>query len=296
MGAPTVYRWDDPGAPVLSGTAGALTEVLDRCLVLGYGSKVPAGWEIVFSATHKRVYRPPAGRRFFYRVDDTAGRSSTAPRVATVQGYESISDIDTGAGPFPNSAAPWLKSITADSVSRSWLIVADAQGLYFSPRPDSSSNICMYAGDGVPLDPADAWFSLVTGGDGDANSTAVTSGRFYIAHAQYPTTIAGIARRYDGTPGAVSMGGYLWRLTTSAAPGSAGFVYPYRGQLLYEAAIVRDPDGPRGWLPGAYAPQHDRPFADLHTYVDGSKILIARRIYANANGQLLIDTGPGFRP
>lgn len=297
MPAPVVYRWDDPGAPVLSGTAGALVDVLDKCLVQGYGSKAPAGWEIVFTGTHKRVYRPAVGLRFFYLVDDSAARSSTAPRVATVQGFESISNIDTGTGPFPSTAAPWLKSVSADSTARPWVIIADAQGVYYSPRYDGLTSVCTYAGDGVPLANADAWFSMVTGAETDSGAVAPSSGRFYIGHGDtYPYSIAGITRKFDGTPGPAAMGGYRWRISTSPVPGNAGLPYPFRGKLLYEACAIRDPDGLRGWMPGLYSPDHTRPLPDLSTYVDGTRTLLALTLYSNGSGQLLIDTGAGFRP
>lgn len=42
---PTVYRWDDPGAPqVVNGNYSELVNIIDKCLVTGYGSKQPLGW------------------------------------------------------------------------------------------------------------------------------------------------------------------------------------------------------------------------------------------------------------
>lgn len=42
---PTVYRWDDPGAPqVVNGNYSELINIIDKCLVTGYGSKQPLGW------------------------------------------------------------------------------------------------------------------------------------------------------------------------------------------------------------------------------------------------------------
>ena len=50
MGAPTVYRYDDPGVPVLTGDNDAAYEVLRACLVDGYGSKPAAGWSEVYDS------------------------------------------------------------------------------------------------------------------------------------------------------------------------------------------------------------------------------------------------------
>lgn len=47
MGAPTVYYYDDPGAPVLTNIQDAFYQILMACLVNGYGSKPAAGWSVV---------------------------------------------------------------------------------------------------------------------------------------------------------------------------------------------------------------------------------------------------------
>ena len=51
MGAPTIYRSDDPGAPVTTGDVkNGLYNVLRACLVDGYGAKPAAGWSVVYDA------------------------------------------------------------------------------------------------------------------------------------------------------------------------------------------------------------------------------------------------------
>lgn len=51
MAAPTIYRSTDSGAPVLTGTAGSLTALLEQCLVTGYGG-VRATGSIVSSGVN----------------------------------------------------------------------------------------------------------------------------------------------------------------------------------------------------------------------------------------------------
>ena len=66
MRAPTVYRWDDPGAPDLSALHPSNNErdlmyfhtVLKACLVTGYGAKAAAGWTMPHEET------TPTGNRF----------------------------------------------------------------------------------------------------------------------------------------------------------------------------------------------------------------------------------------
>lgn len=47
---PTIYRWDDAGAPAPTDKRDALYQVLKACLVDGYGSQPPAGWSVVYDA------------------------------------------------------------------------------------------------------------------------------------------------------------------------------------------------------------------------------------------------------
>ena len=42
MTAPTIYRSTDASAPVLTGEVGKLVDLLDACLVNGYGAKSAA--------------------------------------------------------------------------------------------------------------------------------------------------------------------------------------------------------------------------------------------------------------
>lgn len=48
MGAPTLYRYDDPGAPVFRAGRNGLRDILLGCLVNGYGDTNPAGWSVVY--------------------------------------------------------------------------------------------------------------------------------------------------------------------------------------------------------------------------------------------------------
>lgn len=117
---PTVYKSTDPGAPLLSGQAGALAMLLDALLVDGYGSganrKPGMGWSRAFSGSNVRVFRnaPITGTGFYLRVDDTAQRS------ALLRGFATMSDIDVGTDPTPTIAlksngSRWDKSSVASA-------------------------------------------------------------------------------------------------------------------------------------------------------------------------------------
>lgn len=130
----TLYQSTDPGAPVLSGQAGALLDVLDACLVNGYGTKPAAGWGIAFSADNKRVYRPgpSAKARKYLRINDT-GSLTGGTREVSVKGFHAMTDVDTGTTPFPDPSQVSLsenalfvrKSSSTGSTARLWRIFAD---------------------------------------------------------------------------------------------------------------------------------------------------------------------------
>lgn len=99
----------DSGAPVLSGSVGAMIRLLDWVLV----SK--GGWDKAFTGTNLAAYRSQSGNRFYLRVDDTQATYSR------MRGYRAMTAISSGTNPFPNTTqAPsatwgWVKSVVADS-------------------------------------------------------------------------------------------------------------------------------------------------------------------------------------
>lgn len=127
MAVGAIYLTDaSVGAPVLSGTNGALCAVLDWALV-------QKGWAIEYTATNNRIYRPGAGNRnrLFVAHDSTVSGDA---RLATVRGCENASAASSASltNPFPtvaqqaNNASTILLSITASAVARPYrLIVTD---------------------------------------------------------------------------------------------------------------------------------------------------------------------------
>ncbi|XVJ69896.1 MAG: hypothetical protein HEQ39_09740 [Rhizobacter sp.] len=95
----------------------------------------PAGWGKPFSGTNLSVYRSAdvTGNRHFLRVNDNF---TTDPRSARLVGYETMSDVDTGTGPFPTptqaSGGGWLtKSSMANATARPWMFFGDEKLFYF---------------------------------------------------------------------------------------------------------------------------------------------------------------------
>lgn len=132
---PTVYRSTDPGAPVLSGTAGSFAALMDAVLVDGYGTgpdaKPGLGWVRAFSEGHKRAYQnslADGGTGMFWRIDDGYAR------YVECSGYHVMSSIDNGVDPFGNTSNAWGKSVTADSTAREWVVVGNGRSAYIFVR------------------------------------------------------------------------------------------------------------------------------------------------------------------
>lgn len=131
MSTVRLYRWDDAGAPVLSGTVGSLTNLLRACLVgssgIAYGGKPAAGWTEVFagSATNTAVYRNNDLEGFSgccVRVADNAGGTGGG-REALLSVYAYMSSIDEGGG--ATRVYYIRKSSTLNAAARKWALYAD---------------------------------------------------------------------------------------------------------------------------------------------------------------------------
>lgn len=203
MGNVKLFRNTDYGAPALYGAVGSMLQVLDACLVNGYGQRTlsslthsggivtavcpvlhgfghmsrqtieganevgyngefritvvdgytftyeasgitvdtatgtitsrtaSAGWTKEYTGTNVAAYRQggATNKRYIQFSDNV----TTSSRVV---GYETMTGIDTGTGPFPTSIQAsgglyWNKSSSADSINaRNWIIVADDRTFY----------------------------------------------------------------------------------------------------------------------------------------------------------------------
>lgn len=88
----------------------------------------PAGWLQPFVGTNLAVYKGAdlASTGMSIRIDDTGTTS------ARVVGYEQMTDVNTGTGPFPTAAQMsgggyWGKSAAASSAASPWTLVADGR-------------------------------------------------------------------------------------------------------------------------------------------------------------------------
>ena len=236
-----IFHSNMAGAPVLSGTAGAMIAILDACLKDGFGlvtmdsltvsggvatlsrsggmtfeadavvqlagitgtysslngdrrlisvgastatfdatglpngtaagtitAKVsPLGWSKPFSGTNLAAYKAtgPTALGMYLRVDDSG------TTVARVAGYESMSDINTGTGPFPTAAQVsgggyWEKAGAAGSTARNWIVVGDERAFYWWSVPNAAAAITSQGllrgfGDLIPRRSSDAYAAFL---------------------------------------------------------------------------------------------------------------------------------------
>lgn len=207
-GSTAVWSVDGLGIPDGSAT-GTITAM-----------RAPAGWEKVFAATNKAVYRSlrhAEHNGLLLYVDDSTGTAAQA------YGYESMTSIDTGTARFPAAAQSaenwWGKSSVLDATSRSWVVVADAKRFTYCPRPNSSYpkgrpfcfGLLLHA-QGV-----DPWATFINGAASAANAIAYNISLVEIGDLAYA------ANSTSANAGALARG----RVSGQPAPSRSGAASPY---------------------------------------------------------------------
>lgn len=290
---PTIYSSTDPGAPQLSGTVGSLISVLRAVLVTGYGTapnaKAGAGWTEEFTGANVVAFRnsPVTGTGYRLRVlDDGSAAAGGGPRSATLRGYESMSDVDTGLNPVPTAAQLangllWVKSTTADTGNRGWFAFANERWVYLFVDVNGISTyepVPYFVGDLNSAKAGDNHCFVVSGTD-DTSYAGNTSD--FQRSRLFGFQSKGSSNGWWGSAVSAAIGcGYVARAqdqvigatpiicdapsnagSTSAVYGSSenkGENYPsvINNGLLYEEALVRETGFIRGVLPGVFVPLH----------------------------------------
>ena len=263
--AVTVYRWDDPYAPKLSASPGALINVLSACLVDGYGSKSGAGWTKTVG-TNVAAYRQGAlGSGMSLRVNN----SVSSVGYARVVGYESMTDVDTGTNAFPTEAQIagglyMTLSNTTDATARPWVLAADSGRFYLWVGHNVTTTTGLatvsyepmyFFGDIISYKPGDAFPTMLI-----ANVTSSLSVNVMATTSLMGVTLGGhyMSRSHTSAVGAVQVGKYADTSISMSAIGNGGSAYPdpvtgsFRvGRIYVNAGTV---GSTRGHLPGLWAP------------------------------------------
>lgn len=264
--------------------------------------RAPLGFSKPFSGTNKAAYRaddPASGRLYLRVADDGAG----AATYARVRGYETMSDVDTGTGPFPTDAQVsgglyWGKSSAASATARAWRLVGDAQGFAFFVNQDGSGNWINGLFADIPSEKAgDAYRTLLVGG----TTTTISS----MGNLHTINNAAGhyLPRSHTQTGSSISVLKDSHRLTQSGMGYQfAGISYPaLPGNQFYcvPVDVCESNTLLRGALPGIYAPLHpstsltDGSFQSDVSGLDGRTLLVQRMVSAGTHYACAIDlTGP----
>lgn len=127
-------------------------------------------WVKVYAGTNKAVYRSthPQSNGHYLRVDDTGTTQ------ARVRGFETMTDVDAGTGPFPTDAqvsggGVWQKSTVANATANKYRIVCDERLLLIAIAPASGATPANLGcavrgfGDATPLATGgDAWSTVLS--------------------------------------------------------------------------------------------------------------------------------------
>ena len=299
-----VYYSTDSGAPVYSGSAGALFALLKACLVDGYGAKAAAGWTQPFTGTNLAAFRPAAGNRHYLWVDDT-----NAP-AARVRGFEAMTDISTGTGPFPQDAqlsggGYILKSNAASAAARGWVLAADEKRFWLisaqaadSIAGSAAAGLGMFFGDIISAKTGDAYGTLLIAG----NTSAATGVQLGVLVVNIVSVVPGgfMARSYTQVGGSITTGRHTDSpkaagVTTMGTAGSA-YPDPVTGGICIAPLFVHEPVASvwRGVIPGGWCPMHNLPDSPGNVFqgtgaLAGREFLLVDVSGTNTRGRMALE-------
>lgn len=280
------FRWDDPGALKLDGTAGSFYAIIKHCLT-------EAGWSVEFDdpGNFKIALRNSmahGGSGGYLRVHDN-GSFTGGGRVASWQTYESMTDIDTGT---LQCCDDWIWKAReaggaqgADAVRRCWVIVADERTCYLStwvgddnasPRgvnpspPDvtggSTPYFCMsaFAGDIEPFvagDPGFGGCGMTTQNPATGTTAFVPSwlGAKRVGNTHQAGTTLRLSRNasLSGSVTQAAVAGNEVPGNNHGHGGSANPVIASKTPLIVLPGLVVDGVMLRGRMRGLYVPQNN---------------------------------------
>jgi hypothetical protein len=237
------------GMPELRFLAGSLISLLDVCLT------AQGGWEKIGGAT-VAAYRSidPDGTQCYLRVDDTH------QQYARLVGYETMTDENTGVGPFPTSAQfsdglYFTKAGDQFHNPKKWSLFCSNRAIYMfgtsdTPFYDYGYQRAFFFGDIVPAKLDDRYHCLLIGQNAATNASMLPT----VADTVSGNQASYIARSYTQEGTSIACPRYsLWPMTYV---GSVGDVYPspLDGKLRVYPVDCLEGFKYRGRLPGFYSP------------------------------------------
>lgn len=163
----------------------------------------PAGWEKKFPGTNTAGFKSldPMSLGMHLWVNDTTTVD------AKVRGFENMSGVDTGTGPFPTlvelaAGGFWAKSMSANATAIRWDLFADSRSVYHCPVSQSGSSPLVsgqggyWFGDILPFKSGDAFATSLsttttTPGNSAANGSVFVSSQG-VSTTRYPRSYSGL--------------------------------------------------------------------------------------------------------
>ncbi|ATS92296.1 tail assembly protein [Stenotrophomonas phage vB_SmaS_DLP_5] len=300
------YQSSDVDAPVLRGnTPGDMINLLEKCLVTGYGSgpnaKVGAGWTKPFAGTNVACFKQGAGSNGMYlRVDDTS--TATSYRKAKVVGYENMVDVNTGSPiSFPTPAqnpnqGNWFTYYSSGSLAnpRIWQIIADEKFFWFFIKtwPEDGYgtyyNECYAFGDIIPFKPGDTTHTILLQND---NPDSPNSSETYPFEGVSISSVLtkyriSVARSFTNLGGPITCGWHSDMTKGSSNWGRGNLAYPHGpdGGLYLSPVWLHEPHvspyNVRGIMPGLWIPCHVAGILSQNQIFDGQGDLAGRKFFA----------------
>ena len=264
----TVYRSSDPGAPTLTKSAGSFIAVLDACLRTGYGSKAGAGWTKPYTGTNTAVFRQgTGGQNRCVRIVNGAVDLSHNFAAAWARGYESMTAVSTGTGPFPTAAQANSNGVynayihVNEPGSTDWIVRANSNWFDIvtdlAPTTESPWNTSSYLafGEFQSLKSGDTYSQYLYGGfpNGPGNAAYLGgSAPFNLFIARRDTGAAGsiLATALPMFPGECS---YLGYYNSTLFPSGGGSMANRASSTTFmHRHFIMDSGVVRGILPGLW--------------------------------------------
>lgn len=303
-----IYTSSDAGAPVLRGnTPGDLINLLTKCLVDGYGSKVGAGWTKPYTGTNVAAFRQGAGSNGMYlRIDDTS--TATSQRGARVVGYEAMTDVNTGTPtsfPTPtqySGGVYWYTHFSSGSVAnpRPWRVVADEMFFYLmlSTYPENNDlnfyyNETYMFGDIIPFKPGDTTHTILIGTartSSNSSEGAPWEGNIISSAMSSAGYSMSMARSFTNLGGPIWAGWHSDHVKGSPSWGNGFLSYPHSvdGGLYLNPVYVHEPQvspyNVRGRVPGLWTPLHYSGILSQYQTFEGQGDLAGRTFMARRHG------------
>jgi hypothetical protein len=222
------------------------------------------------------VFRAGAGNQFYIDVNDNGPGAGTY-KEARIRGYETMTAVATGTGPFPTVAqqANGLfvrKSVALDATTREWVVIADSKTFYFFAFSGDTAGSCTayMFGDFYSLLTGDGYRTMIIGKITENSGTAAGDRLDVIVNGGNNTFTGStsghyIARGYTGLGTSITIGKVTSHeiLSTSACMGSGSMAFPnptdggiYLSRVMLQEAVTSAINSRRGYMRGLWAFGH----------------------------------------